>query len=57
MNLNKFCKLRLFILFNFPFMKKKIRAQTPKHKIIREPAEGDVEFLVAEIELPQIVRI
>ncbi len=31
------------------------RVETPKFKIIKEPQEGPVEFLVAEIELPQIV--
>lgn len=28
---------------------------TPKYRIVREPAEGEVEFLVAEIELPKII--
>ena len=32
-----------------------LRRKTPNYKIVREPAEGEVEFLVAEIELPNIV--
>jgi hypothetical protein len=32
-----------------------IKRITPRYKIIREPAEGVVEFLVAEIELPKII--
>ncbi len=33
-----------------------VRQKTPKYKITKEPAEGVVEFLVAEIELPNIVN-
>ena len=32
------------------------RKETPRYKIFREPADGPVEFLVAEIELPKIVK-
>ena len=31
------------------------RGETPKYKIFREPSSGKVEYLVAEIELPNIV--
>ena len=33
------------------------RYEIPKYKIIREPQDGKIEFLVAEIELPQIVNL
>jgi len=32
-----------------------LKRKTPNYKIVREPAEGEVEFLVAEIELPNII--
>lgn len=32
-----------------------LKRKTPKYRIVREPAEGTVEFLVAEIELPNII--
>ncbi len=32
------------------------RFEIPKFKIIREPQDGNAEFLVAEIELPKIVK-
>lgn len=31
------------------------RKETPKYKIFREPTDGPIEFLVAEIELPKII--
>ena len=32
-----------------------VHTQEPKYAIIREPPEGVVEFLVMEIELPDVV--
>lgn len=29
----------------------------PEFKIIREPLEGDPEFLIMDIQLPKVVRI
>ncbi|RNA22742.1 PIH1 domain-containing 1 isoform X1 [Brachionus plicatilis] len=41
---------------NRPDSHNELKSQTPKYKIYREPQQGElVEFLVAEIELPNII--
>jgi hypothetical protein len=34
----------------------KRRFEIPKYRIVKEPETGDVQYLVAEIELPSIVN-